>query len=210
MIQDKQQSLGEEISNAITHGIGALLSIFAIVLLIIRWKENQKLSLLGILLFGFSLFILYLVSTLYHSLKNNKAKEVFKRLDHSAIYLLIAGTYSAIILSVLYNFYGIFLIISIWILSIIGITLKAVFGEKWRLFSTLTYLSLGWMVVFVIGQLILVVNIESLILLVLGGLSYTIGTVFFSLEKLKYSHAIWHVFVLTGSLFHFFSIFYLQ
>lgn len=210
MNRDKQQTLGEEISNAITHGTGALLSIAGIILLIIRWKENQKLSLTGVLLFGFSLFTLYLVSTLYHSLKNNKAKEVFKRLDHCAIYLLIAGSYSAITLTVLRNLSGYIIFTTVWILSIFGIVLKAIFSERWKLFSTITYVLLGWMIIFAIVPLIKAVNYESLILLILGGLAYTIGTIFFSLEKLKYSHAIWHMFVLTGSLFHFFSVFYLQ
>ncbi len=204
------QKLSEEIANSILHGIGTILSIAGIIILIFRWKENQKLSLIGILLFGFSLFTLYLVSTLYHSLRNGKAKEIFKRLDHCAIYLLIAGSYSAITLTALKNLSGYIIITVVWILSIFGIVLKAIFSERWKLFSTITYILLGWIIIFAIVPLVKALNYESLVLLILGGLSYTIGTIFFSLESLKYSHAIWHMFVLTGSLFHFFSILYLQ
>lgn len=203
------QKLSEEIANSILHGIGALLSIIGLIALILKSQNNPNLNIIGVIVYGTSLFLLYITSTLYHSLKQNKAKRVFERLDHCAIYLLIAGTYTAIILSTLNSIPSIILLILIWILAILGIVLKSIFGDKKEKISTITYLIMGWFIIFVFNELILKIPKESLILLVLGGLAYSLGTVFFSIKNIKYSHAVWHVLVLAGSIFHFFGVYYL-
>lgn len=203
------QNLSEEIANSILHGIGALLSIVGLIALIFKSQNNSDLNIIGVIVYGTSLFLLYITSTLYHSLKQNKAKRVFERLDHCAIYLLIAGTYTAIILSTLHSIPAVIVLILIWILAILGIVLKSIFGDKKEKISTGTYLIMGWLIIFVFNELIVRIPKESLILIVLGGLAYTLGTVFFSIKNIKYSHAVWHVLVLAGSIFHFFGVYYL-
>lgn len=203
------QKLSEEIANSILHGIGALLSIVGLIALIFKSQTNSDLNIIGVIVYGTSLFLLYITSTLYHSLKQNKAKRVFERLDHCAIYLLIAGTYTAIILSTLHSIPAVIVLILIWILAILGIVLKSIFGDKKEKISTGTYLIMGWLIIFVFNELIVIIPKESLILIVLGGLAYTLGTVFFSIKNIKYSHAVWHVLVLAGSIFHFFGVYYL-
>ena len=203
------QKLSEEIANSILHGIGALLSIVGLIALVLKSRNNPNLNIIGVIIYGTSLFLLYITSTLYHSLKQNKAKRVFERLDHCAIYLLIAGTYTAIILSTLHSIPAVIVLILIWILAILGIVLKSIFGDKKEKISTGTYLIMGWLIIFVFNELIVIIPKESLILIVLGGLAYTLGTVFFSIKNIKYSHAVWHVLVLAGSIFHFFGVYYL-
>lgn len=203
------QKLSEEIANSILHGIGALLSIVGLIALVLKSRNNPNLNIIGVIVYGTSLFLLYITSTLYHSLKQNKAKRVFERLDHCAIYLLIAGTYTAIILSTLHSIPAVIVLILIWILAILGIVLKSIFGDKKEKISTGTYLIMGWLIIFVFNELIVRIPKESLILIVLGGLAYTLGTVFFSIKNIKYSHAVWHVLVLAGSIFHFFGVYYL-
>ena len=206
-------TLGEEIVNAITHGIGALLSIAALVLLIIRAATRAPAGeaagyVVGYTLFGATLVIMYLVSTLYHSLARCGAKRVFASLDHSAIFLLIAGTYSAYCLGPIYGGQGWWVFGTIWSLAVIGIVSFSVYAYRASRFNLFLYLAMGWYGVLVAPQLHDALPSISWIFLLLGGLLYTFGCVFF-VVKIRWMHAAWHVFVLAGSIMHFFSLYFL-
>lgn len=198
---------GEEIANAITHGIGALLSIAACVLLIVfSAQTGDGFKVVSFTVFGVSLIILYLGSTLYHSITNQRAKKVFRIIDHSSIYLLIAGTYTPFTLTVLRNGKGWWIFGVVWGISLIGIVMKAIWLERFDKLATIFYLVMGWAIVFAIKDLILVVPRGGIMLLVAGGLSYTLGCIFYAVDRWPYNHAIWHLFVILGSVFHFFSV----
>jgi hemolysin III len=202
-------SIGEEISHSITHGIGALLSIAALIILVVfasRQKDVWKIISLSI--YGISLFLLYISSTLYHSLSFTKANKVFQRIDHSMIFVLIAGTYTPVLLIALRDSLGWVLFGLIWGLAIFGIILKNIFFKKLQILSLILYLVMGWLVVFAIKPLLESVPFGMMIWFLAGGLSYTIGVVFYVWKKLPYSHFIWHLFVLGGSITHFFGIFF--
>lgn len=198
---------GEEIANAITHGIGTVLSISACVLLIVfSAQTGDGFKVVSFTVFGVSLIILYLGSTLYHSITNQRAKKVFRIIDHSSIYLLIAGTYTPFTLTVLRNGKGWWIFGVVWGISLVGIVMKAIWLERFDKLATIFYLVMGWAIVFAIKDLILVVPRGGIILLVAGGLSYTLGCIFYAVDRLPYNHAIWHLFVIAGSVFHFFSV----
>jgi len=156
--------------------------------------------------YGTSLIILYLFSTLYHSFQNERVKAVFKILDHSAIYLLIAGTYTPFTLVTLKGPIGWTIFGLIWSLAFVGIILKAFFIKKFKIISTLTYVLMGWIIIFAFNPLKLNLAVEGIRLLVIGGILYSAGSVFYLFKKLPFNHAIFHLFVLGGSLCHFFSI----
>jgi hemolysin III len=198
---------GEEIANAITHGIGAIFSIVALVLLIVfSAAKGTAWHVVSFTVFGITLVIMYLESTLYHSLTNKKAKRVFRIFDHASIYLLIAGTYTPYTLTVLRGPMGWTIFGVIWVLAIIGIVIKSIWLEKYDKLSTLMYVLMGWMIVVSLKTLVVVLPIHSLLLLVLGGILYTVGAILYSFDKIPYNHAVWHLFVLAGSTCHFFSI----
>ncbi|MBO8139350.1 MAG: hemolysin III family protein [Thermosipho sp. (in: Bacteria)] len=196
---------GEEIANAITHGIGVLLSISAIVLLII-FTYKIPLKLISTVIYSSTLFLLYLSSTLYHSITNKKAKNLFEIFDHASIYLLIAGTYTPFALIVLNGKLGWFIFFIIWTLAVLGIIYKIFFVKKFVVFSTLLYIAMGWLVIFVLKPLSQNLDRLGMLFLFVGGILYTAGTVFYLWRKIPYHHAFWHVFVLAGSIFHFFAI----
>lgn len=205
-------SFGEEMVNSISHGLGAALSVAALALLIVRAvfhaPEGQTAScVVGFTIFGASLVLLYLMSTLYHSMLPRRARRVFKILDHSAIYILIAGTYSAFCLSVLLGPTGWTLFGLVWGLAAIGVTLDAVFDCRLKWVSLPLYLFMGWLVLIVIRPLMAVIPPLSLNFLLIGGVSYTLGSLFFVM-KLKWMHGVWHGFVLAGSVFHFFAVYF--
>lgn len=197
-------SVGEEIFNSVTHGVAALMSIGGSIFLITQsYIDNDIKKVVGYSIFGFTLFILYLFSTLYHSLKFTRAKNLFRILDHCSIYLLIAGTYTPIILTILSGWPSVFALTGIWTLCLVGIILKSLFINRFQILSVLTYIMLGWLSIVLVntasGQL---PNI-ALKLMIIGGLSYTVGTIFYAWKKLPYNHGIWHFFVIGGSLAHF-------
>jgi hemolysin III len=181
----------EEIANSITHGIGAFASTIA---------------LLVYATFGMSMVTLYVSSTLYHALPRSRAKEVFLRLDHSAIYLLIAGTYTPFTLGVLKGVWGWILFSLEWGLATAGITIKSVFGAKWPKMSMAFYMIMGWLMVIAIWPLVNRMQTTGLALIFAGGMFYTIGTIFNGLKRLKFAHMIWHIFVIIGSVFFFVAI----
>lgn len=204
MSKRRLQSIGEEIANAISHGIGALLSIVGLILMIIK-AEGAK-EVVGVTIFGASAIVLYTMSTLYHSFKKDTVtKRVFRRFDHSSIYMLIGGTYLPIYLIVL-NFPLNIVLISIqWAVIITGVTLKASLFDKFKKLHFVFYLILGWSGIVVMKPL-LEFGVDVFIWIIIGGVCYTIGTIFYGLNK-KYGHFIWHLFVLAGTISHFLAIY---
>jgi hemolysin III len=212
MLRSKRYTTGEEIFNAITHGIGAGLAIAATVLLVIKAVIYAPVDMriqyiTGWTIFGASLIVLYLMSTLYHALTPEKAKKVFAIFDHSSIYFLIAGTYTPFCLTTLYGPLGWTLFGIIWGLAATGISLYAVFGSRLRTASAITYILMGWMIFIAIKPLIAGLPTISLIFLLVGGAAYTLGVFFYVRKNTKWMHSIWHFFVLAGSVFHFFAVY---
>ena len=208
----RRYSVGEEIGNAVTHGIGAGLSVAALVILIVRAARSAPAALkasyiVGFSIFGASLVILYLFSTLYHALPL-RAKKLFGIFDHCSIYVLIAGTYTAYCLTVLHGAAGWTIFGIIWGMAAAGIVLYSVFGSRIRALSVITYIPMGWLIIFAIRPLKEQLPLLSFRFLFLGGIAYTVGFVFYAMKKIKWSHGIWHLFVIAGSIMHFFSLYF--
>ena len=201
-------SLGEEITNAILHGLGALLSIAALVLCVVFSAIHGNVyAVVSSCIYGSTLIILYTMSCLYHSLKVNNAKRVFRIIDHCSIYLLIAGTYTPYTLVSLNGALGWTMFGIVWASAVIGIILNAINVEKFKIVSMILYISMGWVVIFTFKPLLNAVDMSGIYLLLAGGIIYTIGAIFYGVgKKIKYMHSIWHFFVLAGSILHFFSI----
>ncbi len=209
----KRYSIGEEIFNSVTHGIGAGLAAAAIVLLAVRAAvyapaEGRGFYITSFVIFGASMFVLYLMSTLYHALTPYGAKKVFAIFDHSSIYLLIAGTYTPFCLTTLRGPIGWVLFGVIWGLAAAGMTFYAIFGSRMRVLSAVTYILMGWLVVFAFKPMAENLPRLSLVLLITGGVAYTVGCIFYALKKIKWMHSIWHIFVIFGSVLHFFSVYF--
>jgi hemolysin III len=201
---------GEEIGNAISHGVGLGLSIAALAILIYTGvKYGDYRYVVSYSIYGSSLIILYLASTLYHSVPEGKVKDLFKIFDHSAIFLLIAGTYTPITLIALKGKLGTTLLVIVWTIAFFGIVFKMFFSKKYKKLSTIMYLLMGWLIIFAIKPLITNLNTISTIFLVSGGIVYSLGTIFYLWKKLKFNHLIWHFFVLGGSVCHFFMMYFL-
>lgn len=201
------QSRGEEIANSISHGVALLAAIVVVPLLIAVARQRNTAGFVGAIVFAATMVVLYLSSTLYHALPDGRAKRVFLKLDHGAIYLFIAGSYTPFALGALAGSWGWTLFGVVWSLAALGVTLKA-FGRLSRPWlSTGLYLVMGWLVLFAAVPLIQKVPLPGVELLVAGGLAYTLGVVFFVLDsRLKYAHAVWHGFVAVGTGFHFFAV----
>ena len=198
----------EEIMNAVTHGIGTLLAVAGLVLLTVFASLYGDIwHVISFSIYGTTLVLLYLASTLYHSFTNERLKVIFKILDHSAIYLLIAGTYTPFTLVPLHGVLGWTVFGLVWGLAILGIVLKVFFAGQFKMASTLCYILMGWFILIAIKPLIATVAINGIIWLIVGGLLYTLGSVFYLWNKLPYNHAIWHLFVLAGSISHFIAVF---
>lgn len=203
----REYSIGEEIFNSITHGIGALLGIAALVISIVKSvMDGGGMLLLSGIVYGISLIVEYCMSTLYHALRPPTAKRVFKVLDHSGIYLLIAGTYTPYCLVTLFDFGGLWLAIFVWSLSAIGIAMEAFWTYRPRWISAVVYVILGWSIIAYVPTLFAVLPAAGFWLLVAGGLCYTVGAVFYIFKKVRYMHSIFHIFVLAGSVCQFLSI----
>jgi hemolysin III len=203
----RDQTHKEELYNAITHGIGFLLSLVGFALLVAFHKYHSTSGLIAIILYGLSLSMLYLVSTLYHYEKNDERKLLFRKLDHISIYFLIAGTYSPIVLIVLNDSLGWTLFWVVWGIAILGTILKVFFTGRFEIISLVLYLFMGWLIVFDMQALLQKVDHTGILLLAGGGAAYTIGIIFYVLDRVKYSHVIWHLFVLAGSVLHYLFIF---
>ena len=200
----------ENLINAITHGIGAALALAALVLLIVFSSiYGNAWYIVSFTIYGVSLVLLYTISTLYHSVRGNKAKKVFQIMDHSSIYILIAGTYTPILLTVLRSPKGWAIFGVIWGLAILGVAIQPFIINKHDILSTGIYIIMGWLIITQVNQLVKVIPRISLIFLVLGGVLYTVGAGLYLIKKIPYNHGIWHLFVLAGSIFHFFTILFL-
>ena len=196
----------EELWNGFTHFTGVILSVIGIPLLFYFDNQITGLSTLSIILFSFGLLLVYSSSSVYHFVLNPKLKKKFQILDHISIYYLILGSYAPVCLITLYEYSGINIFITVLILSIIGTLIKLFFTGRFQIFSLLLYLGMGWLIVIDINFLFELLNVEAKLLLIIGGLSYTLGTIFYSLDKIKYFHSIWHLFVLSGSVSHYLMI----
>ena len=198
----------EEKINVISHGIGIILSIVAFILLIIKGIDDDKtINLVSYIIYGLSLIILYTASTIYHNSKTEIVRNRLNVFDHASIFVLIAGTYTPYSLITLEGTTGWLVFGIIWGFAITGVILKLFFIGKFKILSTVMYVLMGWLMVFAIKPMINNLSAEGLIWLLIGGISYTIGAVLYSINKIKFNHAIFHIFVLIGSLSHFISIY---
>ncbi len=206
-VGERRLSLGEEIANSVTHGVGALASIAALpILMVVAVSRGDPWQVVGGAIFGATLIMLYVASTLYHALPHPRAKRVFRVLDHSAIYLLIAGTYTPFALGALRGPWGWALLGAVWTLAALGITAKATLGFRFPRLSTAVYVAMGWLALIAAQPLLAHVGVAGLMWLLAGGLCYTAGVVFFAWERLRYGHMVWHLFVAAGSVCHFFAV----
>jgi hemolysin III len=203
----RPQSLGEEIANSVSHAVGLLAAVVVIpVLVLSAVRRGDAAGIVGASVFAATMVLLYLTSTLYHALPRNRAKRVFRVLDHGAIFLLIAGTYTPFTLGVLRGTWGWTLFGLVWGLAAAGVVLKAVGGVRYPILSTCLYLGMGWLVLIAVRPLWLRMPPSGLLWLLAGGLAYTAGVAFFAAERIRYSHFVWHLFVLAGTACHFLAV----
>ena len=208
--QAEKFSRGEEIANFVSHTVGAGLSILAFIILTIRasWVRDVG-TIISFMAFGFGLIVLYTMSSIYHGLKPGTAKMVFEIFDHSAIYILIAASYTPFLYLVVNSPMNKVILAIQWIVCFLGILFKAFFTGKFKGISTVVYLIMGWMIVFSWNELISKVSPISIIFLVTGGILYSLGTIFYMWKVCKFNHMIWHIFVVLGSIAHYIAIWFL-
>ena len=205
----KLYSMGEEIANSITHGIGAALSVVGLVLLVlVAVQHGDTAQVVSFSIYGASMILLYLASTLYHSFQNPRLKRIFKIIDHASIYLLIAGTYTPFLLVGVRGTWGWTLLAIVWGLALLGVSMKTIFPHRFQKASVLTYVLMGWLCVVAFREMLANIPTGGVILLATGGVIYTVGVIFYMLKKVRYTHAIWHLFVLGGSLCHYFAVYF--
>jgi len=203
----KDQTLGEEIANAVTHGIGAALSVAGLVLLVVfAAMRGDAWRVVSFSIYGATLIILYLASTLYHSFTNIRLKRFFRTMDHISIFLLIAGTYTPITLVCMRGPWGWTIFGLIWGLALAGVILKAFFMGRFEKAAIVLYVAMGWLIIIAIKPMIQMVPPGAVMWLVIGGVSYTLGLIFYALKKMPYNHAVWHLFVLGGSVCQYMGI----
>jgi hemolysin III len=204
----RAQSPGEELANSLTHGLGVVLAlILGPALVVVSVASGDWWRIVSSAIYATTLLLLFTSSTLYHAIRASKAKEVFRRLDHAAIYLLIAGTYTPFTLITLRGPWGWTLFAIVWGLAIAGVALKGTFGARLPMLSTAVYLGMGWLAIVALRPLLLNVGPRGIAWLVAGGLFYTLGVLFYvSDERRRYRHAVWHLFVLAGSMAHFCAV----
>jgi hemolysin III len=201
------QTLGEEIANSVTHGVAAACSVAALVILVVfASMRGNAWHIVSCAIFGVTLILLYLASTLYHALPPGKAKQVFRILDHASIYLLIAGTYTPFTLVTLRGAWGWSLFGVVWALAVAGVVFQSLLIGRLPVLSTTVYVLMGWVVVIAFRPLLHALPWSGILWLAAGGLSYTLGVYFFA-SKSKFAHMVWHLFVIAGSLCHFFAVF---
>jgi hemolysin III len=203
----KQYTVGEEIANAITHGVGAALSITGLTLLVVFSSlGGDPWRIVSASIFGAALTLMYFASTLYHALPFPRAKRVMRVLDHSSIYLLIAGTYTPFLLVSMRGPWGWSLFFVVWGIAVVGCVFKIFFTGRFDIVSTLAYIVMGWTVIVAIKPALATIPVPALVLTAVGGLLYTGGTIFYAWTKLRYHHAVWHVFVLSASIVQYLAI----
>lgn len=204
---NNRYSKKEEIANAITHGIGVVFGIvFLIVLLICSMRKGDAVSIVAFSIYGACLILMYLSSTLYHSFKKERAKSILRVFDHSSIYLFIAGTYTPVALLALDGYLRIGIMLVVWVAAILGVIFKIVTAgkfDRYKALSLITYIAMGWIAVFTVKPIVNMTSIDFFMWILGGGIVYSIGTIFYGLKVIPYNHAIWHVFVLAGTVLHF-------
>lgn len=203
----RRYSLGEEIFNSVSHGAGALLSVAGtVVLIVVSAVYSDTWAVVASAIYGASLIILYTMSTLYHSITNIRAKKFFRVMDHNTIFFLIAGTYTPITLVPLRGALGWVLFGIVWGAAAVGIVFNSIDLEKFRKPSVVCYILMGWVIIIAVKPMLETVNRLSLLYLLIGGILYTVGIIFYAIKKVKYFHSVWHLFTVAGSVFHYFSI----
>lgn len=207
---ESEYSIKEEVLNSISHGLGVVLGILGLVFLLIKAVDYHAdaLTITSMSVYGMSIIVLFLASTLYHAIPHQNAKRMLKTFDHCAIYLLIAGSYTPFLLVSLRTPLAIGLMILIWFIALVGIIFKIMFSCRFEKISLISYLSMGWLSLIVIYQLAMAIQVEGLVLLAVGGLIYSLGVIFYVAKRIPFNHAIWHGFVLVGCVCHFFAIYY--
>ena len=201
------RSLREEIANSISHGLGLLLALVALPVLVLTAIEIGSVRfLVGVSVFGGTMVLLYLASTLYHSMTHETAKQLFRIFDHTAIFLLIAGTYTPFALGVLRGPWGWSLLAIVWTLAIIGIVLKIRTRTRHSRITIVLYVIMGWLAVVAVKPILMLIPIPGILLILAGGLAYTGGLAFFAAQRIRYNHFIWHLFVIAGTTCHFFAV----
>jgi hemolysin III len=200
------ESKEEEFWNTITHFIGLVFSLIGLPILLYYNRNLTEFSLISILFFEFGMICVYTASTLYHYTTDLKFKKKLRIFDHISIFYLVAGSYAPICLITLYNGSGLKIFISVFIIAILGSVFKIFFTGKYEKFSLFLYLAMGWLIVLDFNSILNLLNFNGLMLLLISGFFYSFGTVFYSLQKMKYSHAIWHLFVMAGSTSHYFLV----
>lgn len=198
---------GEEIANGITHGIGAALSIAALVILVVLAAlYGTAWHVASFTVYGASLILLFTASTLYHSIQHPRLRPILRRLDHASIYVLIAGTYTPFALVSLRGPWGWSLFGVVWGIAVLGIIFKVLFINRLEVLSTLAYIGMGWLSLIAYRQMLANIPPDGVTLLIAGGVVYTLGVLFYAVQRLPYNHAVWHLFVLGGSVCHFFAV----
>ena len=207
--QTKYYNVIEEVFNSLTHGLGAVLGAFGLVLLLLNaLQHDSRTYVVSAVIYGTSIVFLFMASTLYHAIPNRGAKRVFKIIDHSAIYLLIAGTYTPILLVTFSDTFGVVMMVVIWTLAVAGVIFKIFYSNRFHNLSLITYLGMGWLALFAAYELIQNLPWAALALLVAGGIVFSLGTIFYRSQRIPFNHAIWHLFVLGGCMCHFLAVYY--
>lgn len=206
-LQWRPQSRGEEIANSITHGIGVAFGIAALVILVVFAAQRGDVwGVVSFSIFGTTLILLYMASTLYHSFRDEKLKRFFKLMDHCSIYLLIAGSYTPIMLTAMRGPWGWTMFGIVWGLAILGVVFKLLFIGRFKVISVIIYLLMGWIIMIAFKPMVASVPPGMIMWLFIGGGCYTLGVVFYAWRTFPYHHAVWHLFVLGGSISHFFGV----
>ncbi|KLV05010.1 MULTISPECIES: PAQR family membrane homeostasis protein TrhA [Photobacterium] len=203
-------SVAEEVANSISHGLGMIFGIVGLVLLLMQavQADADALSITSLSIYGGSMIVLYLASTLYHAIPFARAKRALKTFDHCAIYLLIAGTYTPFLLITLRTPLAITLMAVIWLIALLGMLVKIVFVYRFKRLSLATYLAMGWLSLIAVYPLAMSLETGGLVLLAAGGVIYSLGVLFYVNQRIPFNHAIWHVFVLGGTVCHFLAIYF--
>lgn len=210
MIMERKQSLQEEFANSITHGFGILFSIISISLLVtFSMLNGTAIHIVSCSIFGASILLLYTFSTLYHAFQEEKIKSWLRTFDHIGIYFLIAGTYTPFLLLAVGGLWGWIFFGIIWGLTLFGVVFKIFYTHRFKRASLILYLGMGWMAIFLIKPLLENLSLTVLTLIAAGGLSYTLGTIFYARPQQRFAHTIWHLFVLSGTILHFVAILFM-
>ncbi len=206
-MQPPPYSSREEVANSISHGLGLLLALVALPILVLAAIEVGNVRfLVGVSVFGGTMVLLYLASTLYHSISHETAKQLFRVFDHTAIFLLIAGSYTPFSLGVLHGPWGWSMLAIVWTLAIIGITLKIRKRTRHSRITIVLYVIMGWLAVIAVKPIVMLIPVPGILLILAGGLAYTGGLAFFAAQRIRYNHFIWHLFVIAGTTCHFFAV----